>query len=280
MGNWLTLSSAGGSLDAGVSTSVVASVNSNANALTQGIYAGAVNFYNATNGLGNVSPTVSLTVTATTPPPPAPSGTYQIVPATYSWVDPSGHQALYLSDDSVSYTAYYLPFTFYFYGKPYSRICVGSNGLFGFSTGAMYLYQNYNLPSTTWPNAAIYPYWDNLNPAAGGSVRVGMVGSAPNRRAVISYVGVPSRYIASTTYTFQAMLCEGSNDIVFQYQNVSPNDYTYGAGAGATIGIENETGTQAAQFSYNRRSLTNGMAIRFTTQPTTSNRPGVFYRSR
>lgn len=266
--SWLDLSAATGTLAAGASATVTATVNSTASTLAAGTYSGAISFVNATNGAGNASVAASLTVSAVAPPP-SPSGPYQVVPTTYSWIDPTYHQQIFLSDDSIS-AAYYMLFAFTFYGKQYSRLYVGSNGLFGFTSSGMYLYTNGPIPSTYWPNLAIYPYWENLNPAAGGSVRIATTGTAPNRKIVISWVNVPSKYLTSVTYTFQAILCEGSNDIVFQYQDVAPTNFTYGAGAGATIGIENETGTQGCQFSYNSRSLSNGMAIRFTNQP-----PGV-----
>ncbi len=275
-GNWLSLSAASGTLAAGASANVVASVNANASGLAKGTYTGAVNFYNATNGVGNVSVPASLTVTATAPPPPPPppSGTYRVIPTTYSWIDPSYHRQIYLTDESVS-SGYMIPFTFTYYSKPYNRVYVGSNGLLGFTQNGLYLGTNLKIPTTTWPNNAIYPYWDNLYPGTTGTVRIGIVGSAPNRKVVVSWVGVASRYSLATMLTFQAILCERSNDIIFQYQNVSPTSYAYGAGAQATIGIENETGTEGCLFSYNTRSVSNGSAIRFTTQPvqTGSNLP-------
>ena len=66
------------------------------------------------------------------------------------------------------------------------------------------------------------------------------------------------------------ILEESTNDVVFQYLDVSPTNYTYGSGRSATIGIENELGTQAARYSYNTASVSNGKAIRFTTRPVTT----------
>lgn len=262
---WVSLSSTGGTLAAGAATTVTISINSAANTLAAGGYSDAVSFTNTTNGTGSASRSVALNISAVAPPP---SGAYQVVPATYNWIDPSGHTPIYLSNDSVS-GAQYLPFTFSYYGTGYNRIYVGSNGLIGFGASGMYLHTNMTIPSTYWPNGMICPYWDDLNPAYGGSVRVGVVGSAPNRQVVISWVGVPLAYPTTTKLTFQAILCEGSNDIIFQYQDVASASI-YGAGASATVGIENMSGTQGCLFSYGRRSLSNGMAIRFTNALTTS----------
>lgn len=61
--SWVSLSSAGGTLSAGQSTTVTVSINSNANGLSPGsTYSDLVNFTNTTNGNGNTYRTVNLTV--------------------------------------------------------------------------------------------------------------------------------------------------------------------------------------------------------------------------
>ena len=59
---WITLSPSSGTLAAGASTTVTVSVNSNANNLGTGNYAGTVNFRNTSNGSGDSSRTVALTI--------------------------------------------------------------------------------------------------------------------------------------------------------------------------------------------------------------------------
>jgi hypothetical protein len=63
---WVTLSSTSGSLAAGASTTVTVSINNNANSLTPGSYSDTVAFTNTTNGIGDTTRSVSLTVN---PPP-------------------------------------------------------------------------------------------------------------------------------------------------------------------------------------------------------------------
>ena len=60
--NWLSLSGTGGSLTPGASNNVTVSINSNANSLSAGSYPDTVFFTNTTNGNGNTSRSVSLTV--------------------------------------------------------------------------------------------------------------------------------------------------------------------------------------------------------------------------
>ena len=193
------------------------------------------------------------------------SSTYTIQPTTYSWIDPSAHVVITLGDDSVS-SAQNIPFSFSFCGNSYTQLYVGANGLIGFvNDGGLSAYSNTDIPNTSVPNCAIYPYWDDLYPPQGGTIRVGASGSAPNRRMVISWVGIPHISNYATTLTFQILLCEGSNNIIFQYQEVRGSDTSYGAGRSATVGVEDSTGTTAAKYSFNGSTLlSNSQAILFT----------------
>ncbi|MCG3127110.1 MAG: hypothetical protein CHACPFDD_01968 [Phycisphaerae bacterium] len=61
---WATTSPANGALGGGASTNVTVSLNAAANALVPGVYNGTASFTNATNGLGNTSRALQLTVTS------------------------------------------------------------------------------------------------------------------------------------------------------------------------------------------------------------------------
>ncbi|MCX8053622.1 MAG: hypothetical protein N3B12_07415, partial [Armatimonadetes bacterium] len=252
---WVSLSTTGGSLPGGASAEVNVTINSAASSLPPGFYTDSVVFTNLTDHRGDTVRQVALTV----------FGSYEIKPTRYAWINPTSHTRIFLPDDGVS-PAQPIPFTFSLYDRPYSQVYVGSNGLLGFISQGLNSYRNTALPTTTAPNAAIYPYWDDLDPGAAGSVYIGIEGTAPNRKVVISWVGVRRYGASATRLTFQVLLCEGSNDIIFQYQDVRPND-PYGAGRSATVGIENEAGTAAAQYSYNGSTLLqNKMALLFTSR--------------
>ena len=64
--NWVTLSKTSGTLVAGGSTTMTVSINSNANSLPIGSYGDTVSFVNTTNGMGDTTRSVSLTVTSGT----------------------------------------------------------------------------------------------------------------------------------------------------------------------------------------------------------------------
>jgi DNA/RNA endonuclease G (NUC1) len=63
--NWLTLSATSGALGAGASTNITVSTNSNVNSLSAANYSDTVSFTNTTNGAGNTTRAVSLTVNPT-----------------------------------------------------------------------------------------------------------------------------------------------------------------------------------------------------------------------
>ena len=60
--SWVTLSATGGTLAAGANTTVTVSINSGANTLNVGSYSDTVTFTNSTNGTGNTTRGVALTV--------------------------------------------------------------------------------------------------------------------------------------------------------------------------------------------------------------------------
>ncbi|MBM3833308.1 MAG: PKD domain-containing protein [Verrucomicrobia bacterium] len=173
---------------------------------------------------------------------------YEIARRNFNWIDPTDMTRLYLSDNGVS-AAQALPFTFVFYGQTYDQIYVSANGLIGFDNRGLSTSSNVDLKNISAPNAMVCAYWDNLNPAAGGSVRIGTVGTEPNRRTVISWVGVPKNSTPSAVLTFQAVLEESSRQVLLQYLEVQPEN-SRGAGRTATIGVENETGLIAAKYTY------------------------------
>jgi len=141
-----------------------------------------------------------------------------------------------------------------------------SNGYLTFG-GSGTAYLNASIPKPSTPNDFIAPFWDDLNPGAGGGIYYATFGSAPNRQFVVEWNSVP-RYSATDpsggegALTFEAVLAEGSNDILFQYQTLTGPNAT---GESATVGIEYSTGASGALYAYNTPgSLQEGMAIRFS----------------
>ena len=191
---------------------------------------------------------------------------YQIQNIDFNWIDPTAMTRLVLTDNGIS-PAQRLPFPFVFYGQSREQIFVAANGVIGFGSQGLETTSNTDLPSSGNPNGIICPYWDNLNPASGGSVRIGTLGEAPRRRVVVSWVNVPRSSTTGTPLSFQAVLEETSHRIQFQYLEVQPNS-TRGAARGATVGLENESGAIAAKYTFDGSPslLKNSQALLFVPQ--------------
>jgi Nidogen-like len=180
-----------------------------------------------------------------------------------------------------------LPFEFRFDGYTFTRVLISSNGYLTFGDDATQ-WTNAPIPSASAPNLFIAPYWDDLNPKAGGTIYYTTLGAAPNRRFVAEWNAVP-RYSTSGVnngegaLTFQAILHEGTNEITFQYLSMTGAAAT---GGSATVGLEYGGGTSGVQHSYNLPfSIHDGGVIRFipsagatpTPDPALKCLPDVYY---
>ena len=165
--------------------------------------------------------------------------------ASFDWIDATRGFNLELGDDECS-SALDLGFDFEFYGQIYSQIFVSSNGLVQLG-GCSTRYTNDAIPNDNAPNGYLAPFWDDLAPIpSGGNVHYLVAGSAPNRCAVVEWHEVPA-YGQGAPLTFQVLIFEGANRVVFQYLEVSGER---GTGAEATVGIESPDGTKGVQYLY------------------------------
>ncbi len=177
----------------------------------------------------------------------------------FGWRDATSGEKLDLWDDSCV-GPLSLGFSFEFYGNTYSQIYVNSNGMVLFDECSSSL-GNTSIPSADSPNGFVAPLWDDLVPNNGGGVYYKTFGAAPNRYAVIEWYQVPC-YNTDEQQTFEALLYEGSNRVVFQYSDMSGER---GAGNSATVGAENHDGSAGVQYLLNGapigHRLYDGLAI-------------------
>ena len=121
---------------------------------------------------------------------------YQVTNITFDPEVISG-TSIPLTDDAVS-NPLSIGFTFQFYGNNYTDFYVGSNGWVGFSSGQPTSYFATAIPdSNNVPKDCIMLSWEDLNPGTGGQVLYQTIGSAPNRKLVLTFDAVP--YFGSTT---------------------------------------------------------------------------------
>jgi hypothetical protein len=168
----------------------------------------------------------------------------------FNWVDISGIGTPISMSDDDNQGPYALPFSFNYYGTNYNSFRVCSNGWISF-TSTETQYSNTAIPSSSAPLNMIAPFWDDMNPSAGGS----MYYYVTEDSAVISWVGVP-HYYSTGSYTFQVVLLNGGA-IILNYLTL--DDVT-----SATVGIQNASGNDGLQVAYNTSYLHNDLAIKLS----------------
>jgi subtilisin family serine protease len=169
-----------------------------------------------------------------------------------------GTTKLSLTGDDVI-TTVSLPFTASLYGNSYTSATVSSNGWLSLTSATSSVYSNTAIPNTATPNAAVYPFWDDLYLDATSGVYTGVTGSAPNRTFTVEWRDVVFYSNRTARISFVAMIGE-NGEITFRYANI---DGGIEPGTGATTGIENATGTVAFQYSLNEGVIASGGGVRF-----------------
>jgi hypothetical protein len=172
--------------------------------------------------------------------------TASAVPFSFIDISATGTVLTELSGRDDFFQSVSLPFSFDFYGTAQSSVFVSTNALLTFGSGNTSFV---NTDLTTSPTqAAIAVFWDDLlnrNDLNTASVRTQSVGVAGSRQFVIQWDKVTfiSGGDGTDTLTFQAILFEGSNDIRFNYLDLTSGSASANEGASATVGIK-DLGTQ------------------------------------
>lgn len=193
--------------------------------------------------------------------------------APIAWMDIAGTGTLLtgISDDDDEYQSDVpIGFTFNFAGTDYTVLEPTSNGVISLDQENNDEYDNNDygpLPTSEWSGAALFPWWDDLDTSIDGSIYAETLGTAPNRAFVIQYDGISHQDSSPAGFgsTFQTVLCEGSNNIVFQYLDAVFGDPSYPEndnGGDATVGIQ-ESDTSALQYSHLSPVIVNDIAIVF-----------------
>ncbi|MGW6685210.1 S8 family serine peptidase [Streptomyces sp. NPDC054961] len=157
-----------------------------------------------------------------------------------------------------------LPFPLPLYGKTYGQAWIGTNGTVSFG-GNNTADVNGDIPSSATPNAALYPFWDDLVVGAAGSgsgVFTAVTGTAPHRQYVIEWREVSHWSAQADRFSFSAAIGE---DGTVRYSYKGTGGTGIKGGSTATVGVENATGTGAYRYSFNTAVITDGLSIAFRT---------------
>ena len=178
----------------------------------------------------------------------------------FAYIDATTDTRLY-SDDGV--TTLDLPFPFTFYGTTYTQLQASSNGNLQFGSGNAYFGNScMNEGPVRNMGDMIAPFWDDLDLTSFGFLEYDVVGEAPNRIFVLEWDNIPRFGEPDDRVTFAVQLFEGSQDILFLYEDVTMLEGNNGSSA--TIGIQSEAQGLALQFGCNQPVVANASRIRFT----------------
>ncbi len=123
---------------------------------------------------------------------------------------PMPQQAVVLTDDFIS-EEFLLGFVFEFFGAPMQTVRVASNGFISFDDlREDDCCSGQRIPDADVPNHLIAGFWEDLDPALGGSIVVGPGGTLPDSREfIVMYNDVP-HFPGQVPVSFQIVLQEGT----------------------------------------------------------------------
>ncbi|OGO54079.1 MAG: hypothetical protein A2V85_12235 [Chloroflexi bacterium RBG_16_72_14] len=178
----------------------------------------------------------------------------------FDWVDAETQSALY-GDNFAGRLR--LPFDVTFYGQAYSQLFLSDNGYLNFHGPDLDNPFPAEIPTPGAPNAAIYALWEDLYLGDDSSIDYAVAGDPGDRTFTIEYSDVRVRG-SSARLDLEVRLHEATEriDLLFGDNPSNPGD-----GRDATIGIENETGTDAFQFSFREGVVEPRSAFRFEVVP-------------
>ncbi|CUS04755.2 protein of unknown function [Candidatus Promineifilum breve] len=182
--------------------------------------------------------------------------------AAYAYIDATTPTNLF-ADDAVARLD--LPFPFTFYGAEHTSVTAASNGNLQFTTSSPLAYASCLAPAAGMGDL-ISPYWADLDLTLFGQLETQVAGEAPNRVFVVEWDDVPLYGgDPADRVTFEAQLFEGSNDIVFLYED--PTTVAGGAGGRAVVGLQSEGRGLSLSFSCLQPVLPTAGGLRFAHPP-------------
>ena len=177
---------------------------------------------------------------------------------TYAWVDITSVGTTVALGDDASSGPISLGFDFPFYENSYNAVYIGSNGILTFGAGSTSRL-NTALPTASEPNNLIAMWWDDLDPAEGGTIYYYY--DASGERFIVTFANIQNYISGGGTgaLTFQAILYPNGR-IILQYATMLPGSDVDGL-AGSSIGLENIDGSDGLEVVYNAEYVHANLAI-------------------
>ncbi len=178
----------------------------------------------------------------------------------YEWIDISGGTDIIASMDDDNYAGPFdLGFEFTFYGRPYSQVYIGSNGIVGFEEASMDARTPRPIPTSYAPNTILALIWDDLDPTDADNPGAHLYYEAMDDKFVISFVDYPEyRADAGDIFSGQVIIYADGR-IKYQYQSFAANF----SSSTCAVGIENHYGNDGLEVAYYAPYLKDGLAIEF-----------------
>ena len=159
-----------------------------------------------------------------------------------------------ITSDDVWSSVINLPFTFFYFGHPYTRIIIGANGVVSFDlnrtspqvqqpNGYCQWSFNQQAPNANLFRNTIFGAYHDVDVTYGGNIRYYVAGMAPQRMFVVDYDHVAHFDCNSLHTTQRVILYESTN--VIDVQIVDKPTCTNWNSGNALIAIQNEAGNVA-----------------------------------
>ncbi len=191
---------------------------------------------------------------------------YEISEPTFRWIDITGtgtDTGINCDDCGVTVP---IGFTFDFFGTKHKEISISSNGFLTFSDND-WQWWNWCIPDPDNVPDSIYVFWDDLYSDCCDSYIWYDTRDIGGRKAFIVEWSLNHFCCSCTPYflTFEAILFEDSNNILFQYLSMTGGNYA--DGRDATVGLENQDNSAGFQYSCDSPAIHDSLAILFTREP-------------
>jgi len=160
---------------------------------------------------------------------------------------------------------------FSFAGETWTRIGFDSNGyaVVGGGSGPDNQFINQELPDPARPNNVLAPFWTDLNPGAGGAMRIATLTDGADTWIVLDWEAV-REFSLPRTNSFQMWIGIDSDanpgeDVSYAYGTIQGN----GDGGFMTTGAENRFGNRGQNYYVDGTGTlpSNGTQLRVTTAP-------------